>query len=112
MEHRRGDVVVTLFPFADGTFAKERPALIVIGPWRAAKSVEVCWAAMITTTILKGWPGDIDVPDLASAGLPISSIVRTLKLACIDMRNITRKVGTLDSDTLRAVRKSISARVS
>ena len=99
MTHEQGDVVVTLFPFADGPLAKERPALIFGGPWKATKDFEVCWIAMITTTVLKGWPGDIDIANLSATGLPIPSIVRTLKIACIDTRAISKKAGVLDAKT-------------
>lgn len=107
MAHNNGDIVVTLFPFADGVSAKERPALICAGPWRVARNIEVCWVVMITTTVLKGWPSDIEVSDLSAAGLPVASIVRTLKIACIDVHNITRKIGVLDSRSLHAVRREV-----
>ena len=109
MSHQRGDVVITLFPFADGLESKRRPALVCSGPWRVKKSIEVCWISMITTTVLKGWPGDIDIGDLKTAGLPRSSIVRVLKVACIDTRNIIKKVGKLDRETLQAVEKEMRA---
>ncbi|PIR83557.1 growth inhibitor PemK [Candidatus Kaiserbacteria bacterium CG10_big_fil_rev_8_21_14_0_10_51_14] len=111
MTDRRGDVVATLFPFADGVSAKKRPALICAGPWRVTSTIEVCWVVMITTTILKGWPGDLKVPDPTTAGLPVPSIIRTLKLACIDTRNITRTIGTLDKATLAAVQRNIQKRL-
>jgi|SRR3989344_5192512 mRNA interferase MazF len=109
MPYRRRDVVVTLFPFADGHSAKERPALVCAGPWRIGPTIEVCWVAMITTTVLKGWPGDTDIPNLIKTGLPVPSIVRTLKLACIDTRNITKKAGLLDLKTFRAAERQIRA---
>lgn len=112
MAYLHGEVVVTLFPFADGVSAKKRPALLCAGPWRVTKTIEVCWVAMITTTILKGWPGDIDVTDPAAAGLPVASIVRPLKLACIDTRNISHKIGALDTATLRTVQRNIRKHLS
>ena len=107
MVYQRGDVVVTLFPFADGILAKERPALLFAGPWRVTRTIEVCWCLMITTTVLKGWPGDTDIPNLNKAGLPVPSIIRTLKFACVDTKNIAKKIGILDAKTLRAVRKEV-----
>jgi len=112
MTYRHGDVVMTLFPFADGMSAKKRPAVICAGPWRVTKTIEICWVAMITTTILKGWPGDIDVADPARAGLPVVSIVRTLKLACIDTGNIVHKIGLLDPVTVDTVQKNIHKHLS
>ena len=103
MVYQRGDVVVTLFPFADGILAKERPELLFAGPWRVTRTIEVCWCLMITTSVLKGWPGDVDIPNLNKAGLPVPSIVRTLKFTCVDTKNITKKIGVLDARTLRVV---------
>ena len=109
MPYQPGDIVVTLFPFSDGPFYKERPALICAGPWRITPNIEVCWVAMITTTVLKGWPGDVEIPNLAKAGLPVESIVRSLKLTCIDTATTTKKAGMLDTRTLQKVLKHIKS---
>ncbi len=105
----KGDVIVTLFPFADGAEAKKRPAVVCAGPWRISGDIEVCWVAMITTTTLKGWPGDVDIPDIQAVGLPVQSIIRTLKIACIDTRNIMGTIGQLDAKTFGTIRKQIRA---
>lgn len=109
---QKGDVIVTMFPFADGNFAKQRPAVVCAGPWRVSDRFEVCWVVMITTTILKGWPGDVDVPNNAGVGLSVPSIIRTLKIACIDTRNVIVKLDELDPKTLRVVDKHVRAHLA
>ena len=112
MAYRPGDIVVTLFPFADQALAKERPAVVCAGPWVVSDTIEICWVAMITTTELKGWRGDIEVPDIRAVGLPVPSIIRTLKIACIDTGAITKKLGSLDTETQHGVQDQIRAHLS
>ena len=104
---REWDVVVTMFPFADGHAAKIRPALVYRGPWRVG-DFEVCWVLMITSADRKKWPGDALIDDIGRAGLPAASLVRVLKIACIDTRNILQKLGTLDAKTRRIVQHNLS----
>ena len=34
------------------------------------------------------WQGNVDVTDLAAAGLPVPSVVRTAKIATVEMRDL------------------------
>lgn len=52
------------------------------------------WLAMITSAAHRGWDGDVAITDLATAGLPVASIVRPAKIATIDARDAER-LGTL-----------------
>lgn len=107
----RGDVVVTAFPFADGTFSKVRPALVYAGPWDC-DGISICWILMITSSQRTRWPHDVGIQDTVTAGLPKTSLVRTLKIACIDTRLIIQKIGFLDSRTAKNVRQAIRKHVS
>jgi mRNA interferase MazF len=49
---------------------------------------------MITTRTHKEWPGDTEIDDFKTAGLPEDCIVR-LKLFTIDNRLILKQVGRL-----------------
>ena len=102
-ELQKGDVVVTMFPFADWRKAKIRPALVYAGPWKIG-DFSIVWIMMITSSKRETWPHDVAIGNLDHAGLPGASLVRVLKIACIDTRNIARTVGMLDAKTLRAVR--------
>jgi mRNA interferase MazF len=42
------------------------------------------WVVMITSADNRGWPGDVTVGDLAMAGLPVPSVIRTAKIATIE----------------------------
>ncbi|MBI5470612.1 type II toxin-antitoxin system PemK/MazF family toxin [Candidatus Kaiserbacteria bacterium] len=106
MRFKRFDVVVTAFPYADDLLMKKRPA-VCIASLRPFRNIELYWVLMITSTKLKGWQGDIAVTDLKRAGLPIPSIVRTAKIACVDASLIEKKVGILDTATKTAVQKTV-----
>ena len=108
---RKGDVVVTMFPFADGTMAKIRPAMVCARP-HVVGGFAVCWVLMITSASRRQWPGDIEISDLAAAGLPGASLIRTLKIACIDTRAIAQKLGVLDAKTRRAAEKNLRTHLS
>jgi len=108
---KTGDVVVTAFPFAEGHTIKIRPAVVYAGPW-TIHNFTICWMLMITSAKRPRWPDDVEILDFPGAGLPGASLVRPLKITCIDARNILQKLGTLDGKTLTAVRKSIRAHVS
>jgi mRNA interferase MazF len=50
--------------------------------------------AMITTRAHQGWPGDSEIQNLESSGLPLQCIVR-LKIFTLDNRLLMRKIGSL-----------------
>ena len=100
--YRKWDVLVTAFPFADDLKSKRRPA-ICVASFNPTDGIVLYWLLMVTSTRLKGWKGDIEIGDAKKAGLPIPSIVRTSKIACIDASFIDRKAGTLDTRTKIAI---------
>ncbi|WP_448204085.1 type II toxin-antitoxin system PemK/MazF family toxin [Azospirillum sp. sgz302134] len=87
------DVVKVPFPYADRPVRQRRPALVV-----AAGDLQtnhcLIWVLMITSADNRGWPSDVEVSDLAAAGLPAPSVVRTAKIAVIDSRD-AQHLGTL-----------------
>ncbi|HEY0834770.1 MAG TPA: type II toxin-antitoxin system PemK/MazF family toxin [Azospirillum sp.] len=80
------DIVKVPFPYTDRPVRQRRPALVV-----AAGDLQshhgLVWVLMITSADNRGWPGDVGVTDLAAAGLPAPSVVRTAKIAAIDARD-------------------------
>lgn len=87
------DIVKVPFPYADRPVRQRRPALVVAaGDLQARHSL--VWVLMITSADNCGWPTDVAVTDLATAGLPAPSVVRTAKIAVIDSRDAER-LGTL-----------------
>ena len=108
------DIVKVPFPYADRPVRQRRPALVVAaGDIQAHHSL--VWVLMITSADNRGWPSDVTVSDLATAGLPAASVVRTAKVAVVDVRDAER-LGTLpmvDRSAIAAnLREHLGATVS
>ena len=98
---KRGDVIKVPFPYTDRATRQSRPALVVsTGSLEEAHGL--LWVVMITSAENRGWPGDVDVNNLAAAGLPVASVVRTAKVATIEASDATR-LGKLSAATLKQV---------
>ena len=86
---RQGDVIKVPFPYTDRSTRQSRPALVV-----SAGGIEeahgLLWVVMITSAANRGWPGDVPVTNLAAAGLPAPSVVRTAKIATIEASDAAR----------------------
>lgn len=83
---RRGAVVKVPFPYTDQATRQSRPALVVSdAPFAAANGL--LWVMMITSAENRGWAGDVAIRDLARAGLPVASVIRTAKIATIEVRD-------------------------
>ena len=86
---RQGDVIKVPFPYTDRSTRQSRPALVV-----SAGGIEeahgLLWVVMITSAENRGWPGDVPVTNLAAAGLPVPSVIRTVKIATIEASDATR----------------------
>ena len=63
---------------------------------------------MITSAEYRGWEGDVEIQDLAHAGLPAPSLVRSAKIATIDARD-GEPLGRLTPGTFRAVMRHLKA---
>jgi len=55
---------------------------------------------MIASTKNRGWPGDVPVSNLALAGLPVPSFIRTAKMATIEAAHAA-KLGRIPPALLR-----------
>jgi mRNA-degrading endonuclease toxin of MazEF toxin-antitoxin module len=62
---------------------------------------------MITSADNERWSSDVAITDLARAGLPAPSVVRSAKIACIDPNRIDRRVGRLDRAGARGVAQKL-----
>jgi mRNA interferase MazF len=99
------DIVVVPFPYADRLAEKRRPALVISS--RKLAPFGLIWVAMITSADNTPWSCDVTVADLARAGLPAPSVVRTAKIACIEPTRIERRAGRLDKATAKAVAQKL-----
>lgn len=69
---RQGNVTKVTFPYADRSTRQSRPALVVsTGGMEHAHGL--LWGVMITSAANPGWPGDVPVSNLATAGLPVTA---------------------------------------
>ena len=86
---RQGDVIKVPFPYTDRSTRQSRPALVVsTGGIEDAHGL--LWVVMITSAENRGWPGDVPVKNLAAAGLPVPSVIRTAKIATIEVSDAAR----------------------
>lgn len=102
-----GDVVKVPFPYTDRPTRQRRPALIVSTP-DLQRQHGLSWVLMITSAANRGWEGDVDIADIALAGLPAPSVVRTAKIATIDSRDAGH-LGRVSADVLQFVQRHLDA---
>jgi mRNA-degrading endonuclease toxin of MazEF toxin-antitoxin module len=100
------EVVIVPFPYSGRLAQKRRPALVISN--RALGQFGVVWLAMITSADNPPWSCDVMIDDLAGAGLPAPSVVRPVKIACIEPARVQRRAGRVDAATARKVVRSLS----
>jgi mRNA interferase MazF len=83
------DLVKVPFPYTNRPVQQRRPALVVAIP-DAPGAPELLWVLMVTSAANRGWSGDVAVSDLAVAGLPAASVVRSAKIATIETQDAER----------------------
>jgi mRNA interferase MazF len=84
------DVVTVPFPYTDRPVRQRRPALVV-GAGALEAQHGLLWVLMITSAAHRSWGSDASISDLAAAGLPAPSVIRTAKIATIDNRDAVRR---------------------
>ena len=102
-----GDIVRVLFPQIERNVRRVRPALVLtlepIGP-----DGQLIWAAMITNAARERWPGDVLIDDHSAAGLPVASMVRTVKVATIE-RSGAERIGRMPAAGMSEVRRLVQS---
>ncbi len=99
-----GDIVLVAFPQSGTSQRKRRPALVVLDIGDADVVL-----APITTRERSG-RGDYRLRDWSAGGLLRESWVRLAKIACLEKRDITRRLGRLtdvDRDALNALLQAL-----
>ncbi len=100
------DVVVVPFPYSDRLAEKRRPALVVSDP-DLERSCGLIWVAMITSSGRSRLLGDVALQDLKAAGLPVTSTIRTGKIATIEPHRILRTAGRLAAVDQEAAKRAL-----
>ena len=102
---RQGDVIKVPFPYTDRSTRQSRPALVV-----STEVIEdahaLLWVVMITSAENRAWPGDVPVNNLANAGLPAPSVIRTAKIATIESTDAA-KLGKIPPALFRQVARRL-----
>jgi mRNA interferase MazF len=96
----QGDVVKVPFPYTDRSTRQSRPALVVSTGLQESHSL--VWVVMITSADNRPWPDDVAITNLSQAGLPAPSVIRTAKIATIDVADASR-LGKVSAAQLRKV---------
>jgi mRNA interferase MazF len=102
---KQGEVIKVPFPYTDRATRQSRPALIV-SSGGIEEAHRLLWVVMITSAENRGWPGDVAVNNSRSAGLPVPSVIRTAKIATIEITDATR-LGKVSRVVLRQVTSRI-----
>jgi mRNA interferase MazF len=90
------DIVKVPFPYTNRPIQQRRPALVVAVP-NVPGAPDLLWVLMVTSAANRAWPGDVVISDLAVAGLPAASVVRSAKIATIEVQDVER-IGALARD--------------
>ena len=99
MNFNRGDVVIALFPHADGSPPKPRPVLVVQANVYNAKLTNLIVAA-VTSNLAHATDAaslliDVNTTDGKASGLRQDSVVSGVNLATISETVVARKIGQL-----------------
>jgi mRNA interferase MazF len=113
MTLQRGDVVLCHYPFASGTGAKVRPALVVQNDQNNQRLTNVIVAAITTTTHRSGEPTqlliDPSTPEGQPSGLLRPSVVSCENLATIEQSLVLRTIGKLPAPLMQQVNDCLKA---
>jgi len=104
------DLVKVPFPYTNRPVQQRRPALVVAVP-DVPGAPDLLWVLMVTSAANRGWPGDVVVSDLAAAGLPAPSVVRSAKIATIEARDAER-IGQLPPEDRLQVREALRGNIA
>jgi len=105
------DIVKVPFPYTNRRPVQQHRPALVVAQHRAAGSQALLWVLMITSASHRRWRGDFEISDVAAAGLPVASIVRSAKIATIEASDAER-IGRLPESDRRAVREHVAGELA
>lgn len=104
----RGDVVLTKFPFTDLSGSSLRPA-VVVSPGSIGQDVVL----IAISSVIRNQDVSTDLvidsshEEFEQTGLRVSSVVRTHKLAAVEVGVITRRLGHLGPQLMLELDKKL-----
>lgn len=103
--YRQGQVVLVPFPFADLGSTKQRPAVIVSAAWYNNSRPDCVLAAITSSvpTVLEPDMVRIHGAEVTTAGLRMTSVVRSGKIFTIEQNRIVKPMGQLSRASLHRV---------
>jgi mRNA interferase MazF len=84
---KQGDIVRVPFPYTDRDIRQRRPAFVV-SAGGLGEDAALLWVVMITSAENRRWPDDLEIVDHTEAGLPSPSVIRPVKIATVEGRNV------------------------
>lgn len=111
MSFNRGDVVIALFPNADGSPPKPRPVVVVQSDVYNAKLRNLIVVAITSNLAHATDPAsvliDVATPDGKSTGLRQDSVISCINLATISDTLAARKIGHLSPTLLQKLNDAL-----
>ena len=104
------DVVRLPFPYTNRPVHQYRPALVIMSS-NGTGNPRLLWVLMITSAENRGWSGDVEIADLAGVGLLAASVVRTAKIATVEM-DMAERIGRLALPDRRRVIDAVRDRLA
>ncbi len=107
MSYNRGDVLIALFPHADGSGSKPRPVLVIQSDVYNTKMRNLVVAEITGNLAHSTDPAslliDVSTTDGKASGLRKNSIVSCVYLATIDEALVAKRVGRLANTLMMQV---------
>ena len=102
----QGQTVRVPFPYTDRATRQHRPALVV-SAGGLGDGATLAWVVMITSAENRAWIGDLPLgPDQDLAGLSAPSVIRTCKIATVEVRDL-EPLGWIGPRLLNDVRRAM-----
>jgi mRNA interferase MazF len=107
MSYSRGDVLIALFPHADGSGSKPRPVLVVQSDVYNVKMKNLIVAEITGNLAHAADPAslviDVRTPNGAASGLLRNSLVSCVNVATIDEGLVAKRIGRLTGLLMKRV---------
>jgi len=105
--YRKGDIVVVLYPFSDGSGSKPRPGLVVSDDATNHQSRDVILAQITSRLAGPQMRGDHVLTDWQVGHLDTPSKVKAGRLVTVEVSEVRRIIGRLSPADLAATERQL-----